>query len=132
MPRPAGRSFACTSRTKRADGRGHVDAYALLVELLVIDEAERLTATSLELVRDRYDRAGAAVVLIGMPGTTSASATTPKLYSRLGFAHEYRPLGHSELVFVLTRYWKHLGPGTRPRRLHRRASDRHGPTHHPR
>ncbi|MFC9557684.1 ATP-binding protein [Rhodococcus sp. NPDC056960] len=33
----------------------------------------------------------------------------PQLYSRLGFAHEHRPHGHDELLFVLHRHWKHLG-----------------------
>lgn len=109
-----GRVGVCIDEHQRADGRGHADAFALLVELLIIDESERLTATSLELVRDRYDRGGPAVILIGMPGIDKRFSHYPQLYSRLGFAHEYRPLGHSELVFVLTRYWKRLGQALDP------------------
>ena len=30
-------------------------------------------------------------------------------YSRLGFAHQYRPLGTDELLFVLQRHWRSLG-----------------------
>lgn len=33
----------------------------------------------------------------------------PQLYSRLGFSHRYRALAREELLFVLTRHWKHLG-----------------------
>lgn len=38
------------------------------VELLIIDEAERLTPTVLELLRDKHDRTQIAIILIGMPG----------------------------------------------------------------
>ncbi len=33
----------------------------------------------------------------------------PQLYSRVGFAHHYRPLQGDELTFVLTRHWRRLG-----------------------
>ena len=29
--------------------------------------------------------------------------------SRVGFAHQYRPLGNDELLFVLQRHWRSLG-----------------------
>ena len=80
-----------------------------LVELLVIDEAERLSSTALEYVRDQFDRTGIGVVLIGMPGIEKRMARYPQLYSRVGFAHHYRPLQGDELSFVLTRHWRQLG-----------------------
>ncbi|MFJ6378028.1 AAA family ATPase [Pseudarthrobacter oxydans] len=79
------------------------------VELLIIDEAERLTPTALELLRDKHDRTHLAMILIGMPGIDERFRHYPQLYSRLGFSHHYRTLGRDELLFVLDRHWKRLG-----------------------
>lgn len=79
------------------------------VQMVIIDEAERLNATALELLRDRHDRTGVAVILIGMPGLDKRFSHYPQLYSRLGFAHQYRPLSDDELLFVLDRHWQRLG-----------------------
>ncbi|MDN6177723.1 MAG: AAA family ATPase, partial [Micrococcaceae bacterium] len=80
-----------------------------LVELLIVDEAERLTPTALELLRDQHDRTHLAMILIGMPGIDERFRHYPQLYSRLGFSHQYRTLGREELLFVLDRHWKRLG-----------------------
>lgn len=80
-----------------------------LVELLVIDEAERLSTTALEYLRDIFDRQGIGLILIGMPGIEKRMARYPQLFSRVGFAHQYRPLQDQELAFVLTRRWRELG-----------------------
>lgn len=39
-----------------------------LVELLIVDEDERLTSAALEILRDSLDRTHLAMTLIGMPG----------------------------------------------------------------
>jgi hypothetical protein len=81
----------------------------LLVEMLIFDEAERLSVTALEFIRDIFDRKGVGVILIGMPGMEKRLSRYPQLYSRVGFAHHYRPLQGDELSFVLTRHWRKLG-----------------------
>jgi len=80
-----------------------------VVDLLIVDEAERLTQPSLEHLRDRFDRRATGLILIGMPGIDRSLSRHPQLYSRIGFAHQYRTLGDDELAFVLTRHWAKLG-----------------------
>jgi AAA domain len=43
-----------------------------LVEMLIFDEAERLSMTALECIRAMFDRTGVGVILIGMPGMGNA------------------------------------------------------------
>ncbi len=80
-----------------------IDHTTHYVELLIVDEAERLTTTALEWLRDLFDRRGIGLILIGMPGIDKRMARYPQLFSRVGFAHHYRPLQDQELTFVLTR-----------------------------
>jgi type II secretory pathway predicted ATPase ExeA len=67
------------------------------IELLIIDEAERLKPAALETLRDRFDRRHLGLILIGMPGSDKRLARYPQLYSRIGFAHHYQPLTGDEL-----------------------------------
>lgn len=77
------------------------------VELLIVDEADRLKTTGLEQLRDFFDRRAIGLILIGMPGLEKRLTRYPQLYSRIGFAH--RPLSTDELHFVLTHHWQKLG-----------------------
>lgn len=83
--------------------------YTGLVEMLIFDEAERLSVTALEWIRDLFDRIGVGVIFIGMPGMEKRLSRYPQLYSRVGFAHHYQALQGDELSFVLTRHWRKLG-----------------------
>ena len=79
------------------------------IALIIIDEAERLSTSALEHLRDMFDRTPIGLMFIGMPGIEKRLARYPQLYSRVGFAHHYRPLQDDELTFVLTRHWRQLG-----------------------
>jgi DNA transposition AAA+ family ATPase len=95
------------SRTT-SDGNGG-GARDSMIELIILDEAERLSTSALEHLRDMFDRTPIGLMLIGMPGIDKRMARYPQLYSRVGFAHHYRPLQGDELTFVLTRHWRKLG-----------------------
>lgn len=100
----------CIEEHADADGAGPgVRDRRRLIELLIIDESERLPTTAIELIRDIFDRTGVGVILIGMPGLEKRLSRYPQLFSRVGFAHHYRPLQGDELTFVLTRHWRRLG-----------------------
>ena len=84
----------------------HQGRYA---ELLIVDEADQLKTPTLEQLRDRHDRTGVGLILIGMPGIEKRLARYPQLYSRVGFVHHFRVLCAEEQAFVLARHWPELG-----------------------
>jgi DNA transposition AAA+ family ATPase len=98
----------------KQDKSAHSDAQRFVsresrVELIIMDEAERLSTAAVEYLRDMFDRTDIGLMLIGMPGIEKRLSRYPQLYSRVGFAHHYRPLQGDELTFVLTRHWRQLG-----------------------
>jgi DNA transposition AAA+ family ATPase len=64
---------------------------------------------SLEQMRSIFDDGYLGMVLIGMPGIEKRSARFPQLYSRIGFVHEFRPLGDVEMQELLVRRWTPAG-----------------------
>ncbi len=73
--------------------------------LILVDEADRLRMASLEQVRAIFDAGEISVILIGMPGLEKRLARYPQFYSRIGFVHEFRPLGISEIRQLLEQRW---------------------------
>jgi DNA transposition AAA+ family ATPase len=100
----------CIKQDKSTDSDGKLFvSQESMVELIILDEAERLSTSALEYLRDMFDRTDIGLIFIGMPGVEKRMARYPQLYSRVGFAHHYRPLQGDELTFVLTRHWRKLG-----------------------
>jgi DNA transposition AAA+ family ATPase len=67
----------CIDQHLHPETRVHRGPQTNHVELLVIDEADRLSSIALEHLRDRFDRQHLGLLLIGMPGIENASPPTP-------------------------------------------------------
>lgn len=86
------------------------------IDLLIIDEADRLQPKCLEQIRDIYDQLYSeynsarqmSVILIGMPGIEKRLIRFPQLYSRIGFAHAFKPLSHDEVAFIIQHHCQTL------------------------
>jgi DNA transposition AAA+ family ATPase len=70
-------------------------------DLLLVDEVDRVKMSGLEQLRAIFDGGGIGLVLIGMPGLERRLARYAQLYSRIGFVHEFRPLGTAEVRTLL-------------------------------
>ncbi len=81
--------------------------FSHLIELLIVDESNRLKDAGLELIRDFADRGEFGLVFLGTPGLEKRLMRAPQLYSRIGFAHEMEPLSDDETRDSLEKRWSH-------------------------
>src|SRR5229473_336840 len=64
------------------------------------------------------------LILIGMPGMEKRLARYPQFYSRIGFVHEFRPLGAKEIRQLLDQHW--TPPGVRLPQRPKRGDESRG------
>lgn len=79
------------------------------IKLIIVDEVDHLKYTSLEQLRNIYDRFEFGMVFIGMPGIERRFSRYPQLYSRVGFLHEFKPLSRDEMTFIIENHLNQLG-----------------------
>lgn len=78
------------------------------VDLIIVDEIDRLKLQHLEQLRNIYDQNDIAMIFIGMPGIDKRLSRYPQLYSRIGFAHEFDNLSKDETHHILEYKWSEL------------------------
>ncbi|MCC6980703.1 MAG: AAA family ATPase [Candidatus Melainabacteria bacterium] len=80
------------------------------LKLLIIDEADRLKLSTLEVVRDIYDRKHLSILLIGSPGIDRRlrRAGYGQLHSRFNIIYEMQPLNSDEMSLFIAQKWLEL------------------------
>lgn len=79
------------------------------IDLIIVDEIDRLKLQHLEQLRAIYDENELAMIFIGMPGIEKRLSRYPQLYSRIGFAHEFDNLSKDETHHIIEYKWSDLG-----------------------
>ncbi|HEY9783801.1 MAG TPA: AAA family ATPase [Candidatus Obscuribacterales bacterium] len=80
------------------------------LRLLIIDEADRLSFSSFEWLRDLHDRTNMSILLLGSAGMERRLLRTSYLqfYSRLNFIHEMTSLNSAEMRTFIHEKWQEL------------------------
>ncbi|GCF94224.1 hypothetical protein NRIC_21150 [Enterococcus florum] len=102
------RNIYLTEKEGKEDGGLSTDAYKG-IDLIIVDEIDRLKPQFFEQLRDIYDQNDIARLLIGMPGIEKRLSRYPQLYSRIGFTHEFDNLSKGEIHHIIEYKWSDLG-----------------------
>jgi len=68
------------------------------IQLLVVDEADRLNEDSFEVLRHLFDKTGCRIVLVGLPNILSVIERHEKFSSRVGLRMSFAPLDLGEVL----------------------------------
>lgn len=71
------------------------------INLLVVDEADRLNEDSFEVLRHLFDKTGCRIVLVGLPNILSIIERHQKFSSRVGLRMPFVPLELKEVLDVV-------------------------------
>ena len=74
------------------------------LELLIIDEVNRLDSDELEVLRDVFERGQMGMVLIGRPGIDRKVRAVPPLAGRVGMRYVFEGLQEQEVLQLLQQY----------------------------
>ncbi len=82
------------------------------IQLVIIDEANRLKFQSLEHIRDLFDQLRIGVIFMGLHSLEKVISCLPQFRNRIGFRHEIKPLSVSEMAaFIDSESFKELRLG---------------------
>lgn len=68
---------------------------------LVVDEADRLTASKADLLRELAEQSDTAICFLGCPSLLSVLARVPATHHRIGFAFEIPPVHEADIQVAL-------------------------------
>ena len=68
------------------------------VSLLIVDEADRLTEASFDLLRHIHDKTGCPVILVGLPDILKVIARQEKFQSRVGLKMSFPAVTEEEML----------------------------------
>lgn len=71
------------------------------LQLLIVDEADRLNEDSFEVLRHIHDKSGCGVVVVGLPSILSVIDRHEKFASRIGLRMEFLPPEIEEVIQII-------------------------------
>lgn len=92
------------------------------VELIIVDEADRLTAESFDILRHIHDKTGCPVVVVGLPELLTVIDSQEKFASRVALRMQFQHLELAEILDVVLPqmvfpHWKYSAESENDRRL---------------